>query len=323
MMMAVDFEASIPYHRLVTELWATPFLVCRHATTSLSSTYWSKLECMVDFLRGTTQSLMITRPSNRGQRQRPNSTSPGSRFDAVGVINDHRHLSSCRAAFGQRSNGPRGKSILFPCAQIAILRSKDCTRVDDVGPNGQGGNGGTLSQRYPLFLNCRPMATISSSTLVPAAILQTLDMRNDFRSTIMHNTVAVDGEEQNRIPNKEEGVFWMHSDSHPRVVQWETSVKRICWKQSTMASADSRSQLPISVHLTLIKDQKNYPSVITLRESVPINLNGIFTFIKCCSAHDRKKMNLNFQLIAVRSISCAILGCLLRCIRAVIPHHMG
>ena len=218
----VDFEASIPYHRLVTELFGYAALVCRHATTSLSSTYWSKLECMVDFARH------YTKPDDHAPQIGDNDNGRLHLLEADStrwVINDHRHLFRLAELLWPEKQWPERKSILFPCAQIAILRSKRLYAVVDVGPNGQGGNGGhchndTLS--FELQADAHDIV-IDSGT---GCYTSDLDMRNDFRSTIMHNTVAVDGEEQNRIPNKEEGVFWMHSDSHPRVVQWETSVKR-------------------------------------------------------------------------------------------------
>ena len=143
----VDFEASIPYHRLVTELFGYAALVCRHATTSLSSTYWSKLECMVDFARH------YTKPDDHAPQIGDNDNGRLHLLEADStrwVINDHRHLFVLQSCFGQRSNGPRGKVFFFRARRLLFFVQKDCTRLltsvqmDRVGM-------GTLSQRYPLF----------------------------------------------------------------------------------------------------------------------------------------------------------------------------
>jgi hypothetical protein len=45
--------------------------------------------------------------------------------------------------------------------------------------------------------------------------------RNAFRSTAAHNTVLVDGQEQNRFGAG--SLFWLHADATPRVLLWETT----------------------------------------------------------------------------------------------------
>jgi uncharacterized heparinase superfamily protein len=57
----------------------------------------------------------------------------------------------------------------------------------------------------------------------PGSYLYTPDpaWRNHFRSTAVHNTVAVDDAEQNRFG--EGGLFWLHVDAVPHCLAWETT----------------------------------------------------------------------------------------------------
>jgi len=60
----------------------------------------------------------------------------------------------------------------------------------------------------------------------PGSYLYTSDpeARNAFRGTAAHNTVMVDGIEQNRFVPKQ--LFCLQPDAHPRVLVWETGTTR-------------------------------------------------------------------------------------------------
>jgi hypothetical protein len=51
--------------------------------------------------------------------------------------------------------------------------------------------------------------------------------RNRFRSTAVHNTVMVDGAEQNRFG--EGGLFWLHPDAMPQCLVWESTAEGDCF----------------------------------------------------------------------------------------------
>jgi len=50
----VNFEASIPYHRLATELFLYPGILCRMNGIEISKTYWQRLEKMLKFTASYT-----------------------------------------------------------------------------------------------------------------------------------------------------------------------------------------------------------------------------------------------------------------------------
>lgn len=87
----------------------------------------------------------------------------------------------------------------------------DCVPADPKAPSGHKHNS-RLS--FELF------AHDNSFIIDPGAYIYTADkeMRNLFRSTRYHNTVVVDGEEQNRFD--EDGLFSMELDAAVKVNRW-------------------------------------------------------------------------------------------------------
>jgi len=92
----------------------------------------------------------------------------------------------------------------------------DCVPADPTAPSGHKHNS-RLS--FELF------ACDKSFIIDPGAYVYTADkeMRNLFRSTKYHNTVVVDGEEQNRF--NEDQLFTMNLDAIVKVNKWEVTDK--------------------------------------------------------------------------------------------------
>jgi uncharacterized heparinase superfamily protein len=109
------------------------------------------------------------------------------------------------------------KSKAFPQGGFYIMRHADlymiidCVPADPKAPSGHKHNS-RLS--FELF------AGDKSFIIDPGAYVYTADkeMRNLFRSTKYHNTVVVDGEEQNRFD--EDDLFKMHLDADVNVNRW-------------------------------------------------------------------------------------------------------
>ena len=80
-----------------------------------------------------------------------------------------------------------------------------------------------LAHRHNSRLSFELFAHDKSFIIDPGAYIYTADkeMRNLFRSTKYHNTVVVDGEEQNRF--NEESPFDMGLDAAVKVNRWETT----------------------------------------------------------------------------------------------------
>jgi uncharacterized heparinase superfamily protein len=113
-------------------------------------------------------------------------------------------------------------SKAFPQGGFYIMRHDDlymiidCVHADPKAPSGHKHNS-KLS--FELF------AYDKSFIIDPGTYIYTADrgMRNLFRSTRYHNTVVVDGEEQNRF--NEDELFGMEHDAAVKVNKWEITDK--------------------------------------------------------------------------------------------------
>lgn len=114
------------------------------------------------------------------------------------------------------------ESKAFPQGGFYIMRYGelymiiDCVSVDPKAPSGHRHNS-RLS--FELFAYSTPFV------IDPGTYIYTADkeMRNLFRSTKYHNTVVVDGEEQNRF--NEDDLFGMGLDATVRVNRWLVTEK--------------------------------------------------------------------------------------------------
>ncbi|MBA7465678.1 hypothetical protein ES707_00848 [subsurface metagenome] len=110
-------------------------------------------------------------------------------------------------------------SKAFPDAGWYVMRHDRNYCIISCGPNGQNGNGGHAHNDKLSFELC-----IDGKDVIvdPGTYVYTPepDARNRFRGTAYHNTVMVDGEEQNKF--EENNLFWMGNDALPRCLKWET-----------------------------------------------------------------------------------------------------
>lgn len=110
-------------------------------------------------------------------------------------------------------------SKAFPDAGWYVMRRDRNYCIISCGPNGQNGNGGHAHNDKLSFELC-----IDGKDVIvdPGTYVYTPepDARNRFRGTAYHNTVMVDGEEQNKF--EENNLFWMGNDALPRCLKWET-----------------------------------------------------------------------------------------------------
>ncbi|MDO8490184.1 MAG: alginate lyase family protein [bacterium] len=218
----VDFEASISYHRLATELFGYAALVFREQKVNMSKLFETRLEKMFEFAR------QYTKPN--GLAPQIGDCDNGRLHILNEQINewnqqDHRHLFQLYMLLWPEKPLPEQASAYFPKGQIAILRSPRMYCLIDAGTNGQGGNGGhchndTLS--FELSVDSEDIFIDSGTGVYTSNPMR----RNHFRSTRMHNTLTIDGAEQNRIPDPREGLFWVHHDASPRVTQWASNQDR-------------------------------------------------------------------------------------------------
>lgn len=240
----VDYEGSISYHRLVTELFLSSTLLCLKHGITFPEWYLRRLEMMMEFVG------YYTKPDGTAPQIGDNDDGRLQILSQYGNWNrlDHRYLLAIGANLFNRpdlkqaagefpeeafwllgTGGMRRFSTLpeqetalsskaFADGGFYIMRKDnlylmmDCVSTASKAPSGHKHNS-RLS--FELF------AYDKSFIVDPGAYIYTADseMRNLFRSTAYHNTVMVDGEEQNRFDDRE--LFRMGDDAAVKVNKWE------------------------------------------------------------------------------------------------------
>jgi uncharacterized heparinase superfamily protein len=233
----VDFEASIPYHRLVQELFFFPAQYRLKQGLEVSSFYEDRLCKMAYFT---------------AKYSRLDGSSPlwGDADDARVLpfgdqtLNDHRYLiglvgSAFRSddllSLWSGSNTEkfwifgtalpvREKPLValssqsFPEGGFYIMRDDRNHIFIDCGPlglKGRGGHGHNDILSFEAILDHTPLITDCGAFVYTADYVQ----RNLFRSTSFHNTPQIDGEEINRFIRPD--YLWnFHHDALPSVDAW-------------------------------------------------------------------------------------------------------
>ncbi|HQQ76128.1 MAG TPA: alginate lyase family protein [Thermoanaerobaculia bacterium] len=215
-------EGSVPYHRLVLEIFLVGRRLLDAAGRPLSREFDARLARMFEFVEA-----YVT----------PEGLSPvvGDADDGRALVlgredvRDHRALLSTgavlfgRGSFRARATklhedslwllGPEAASAWdalpddepsgtcgFPDAGFFVLRSATQYVFVDAGPvgfKGRGGHGHNDCLSFEWHAFGRPLLTDSGAYVYTASP----EWRNRFRSTAFHNTIRVDGEEINRFPS--------------------------------------------------------------------------------------------------------------------------
>jgi len=239
----MDFEASIPYHRLALELFATGFLLLKLNGIELSELFRQRLEKMFESV------LFYTRPDGLAPQigdaddGRLQILSDYNRWDRRnhrcllalgGCLFRRKDMKAAGRGFEEEvfyllngdvrgANGTVGslESHGFPDSGLYVMRSRDMFLISDCGSNGQNGRGGH-GHNDTLSLE---IAVEEPFIVDPGAYIYTASekWRNSFRSTSFHNTILVNGEEMNRIIPGE--VFSLSNDAIPRVFRWENTAQ--------------------------------------------------------------------------------------------------
>jgi uncharacterized heparinase superfamily protein len=240
----VDFEASIAYHRLVTELFFLPALYREAFGMDVPGNYRERVIGMVRFA---------------AYYNRNNGSTPlwGDADDARALplggqdsINDHRYLTGwlgtawnvpeLTGSFsGPRREifwllGPKVAGLLpdtgtplfplnsraFPAGGFYIMRNaRDHVFIDcgPVGMAGRGGHGHNDCLSFEAMLDGVHLITDCGTYVYTASYPE----RNLFRSTSFHNTPQIDGGEVNRFVHPD--YLWLlRNDAVPSLGKWET-----------------------------------------------------------------------------------------------------
>jgi Heparinase II/III-like protein/Heparinase II/III N-terminus len=242
----VDYENSTPYHRLVLEMFAGSYVLAERNGYHFPDDYRESLERMFDFVKH------YTRPDGLAPLL---GDSDDGRLQILSRYfdwhpQDHRYLLAVGAVLFDREDlyaavqGVRGAgeeaawllgpsaleklaryppapqrlaSQAFPESGRYVLRHGDhhaivCT--DEVGTAGMG------NHKHNDILSFELSVAGTSMIVDPGSFTYTNDLasRDRFRCTNAHNTVVVDGVEQNDF----NGPFGMRTDARVRVARWQS-----------------------------------------------------------------------------------------------------
>ena len=242
----VNFEASVSYHRLATELFLFPWLLARAAGESLSDEYTASLERAIEYAVHYTTTGGEAPNVGDNDDGRVHTLAPLS-------MRDHRYLAEVGAALFDRrdwrqadegarayaywalaglpANGVelpdeapdeavRPASRAFPDARVYALRRGDVSMLVDCGGVGQDGRGGHAHHDALSFV-----LAVGETWVVcdPGTGVYTADpsCRNRLRRTASHNTIVIDDAEQGALSEGE--LFLLGGEAEPVVEAWEST----------------------------------------------------------------------------------------------------
>ncbi len=238
----VDYEASVAYHRLMTEMALTALLLAERSGFRLVDLR-QRVRGMIDYIAH------YIKPNGLAPQIGDNDDGRLQVLGDYGVDRrDHRHLLATAAcafedeallALGAerweeafwfhgaewagrlQAARPRLSSVAvsgrhYPDAGVAILRHGDLYGYLDGGSVGLRGQG---AHAHNDTLSVEIHASGEDLIVDPGTGHYTRDLplRNRFRATAAHNTVRVDGEEINPLPD---GPFELPGTEAPRILRF-------------------------------------------------------------------------------------------------------
>ncbi len=276
----VDYEASVPYHRLVLELFFAAAFSQRRSPGSLSMAYRLRLAAMTRFVAAYSRS---------------DGSSPlwGDADDARVLpfggqeLGDHRYLIglmgllSGNADITALHSGPLSEacwwfgtaeaqrlatvppphpgSQAFEDAGVYIMRGGDDHIFIDCGPVGLAGRGGHGHNDALSF-----EAMLAGVMLVSdsGAFVYTADpaARNRFRGTSMHNTPSVDSTEINSFIAPD-NLWQLADEARPETIEWSTGPALDAW--SGRHSGYRKLQNPVDVRRRIVLEHASHALTIT------------------------------------------------------------
>jgi hypothetical protein len=239
----LDFEASLPYHGLVLEMFLLAHVVAKWNGLPFSHAYDRRLRAMLAASRALRQPGGRVPQIGDGDSGRvlPAGFGREPTFDhllwlGAAVLGDSRPSDGwpheevawtlgLEAWSGVQSYPPMGDdgSQQYPLGGFFVMRNGPAhvvVRCGEVGQNGNGGHSHNDLLSFELWYG-------APFVVDPGTYVYTSDpaARNSFRSTRSHNTVSVDNAEIN--PIVEESLFKLRQFARPRVELWEDGPDRI------------------------------------------------------------------------------------------------
>ncbi len=240
-----DYESSLSYHRLVLEMFLSAIVLCRLNNIIIPEYIMNHLEKMFEFV------MYYTKPDGTVPQIGDNDNGRLHRLSSFSNSQqeffDHRYLLGIGAKLFNRSdfleasdsrieeaawltgkietvntkrvNSVKLKSKCFPDAGIYIMRNKSLYMIISAGKVGTNGIG---NHKHNDIFSFELFAYDKSFIVDPGTYIYSGDpaMRNLFRSTAYHNTVAIDDTEINHFDKNI--LFQMREDAKPKIIKWKT-----------------------------------------------------------------------------------------------------
>ncbi len=235
-----DGESSTGYHRLVLELFAYSFLLCRLNAIEIEEDNWHRLHGMFEYLRSYLRPdglAPLVGDSDSGQvfplrRRRGNDHGYLLAIGAV-LFDDSRFKDAKLPAppellwlLGEQgvkkyeALKPEDSGVTsqaFSDAGVYVLRDDDLyllLNASGAGLNGRGSHG------HNDVLSVEVSACGRAFIVDPGTYVYTADLhqRHLFRSTAYHSTVQIDDVEQNKT--EEATPFIIGDEARPRLIDW-------------------------------------------------------------------------------------------------------
>ena len=241
-----DFESSIPYHRLVIELFLAGYRLSQHIGRPFGPKFHNAFVGMIEYMTGVL--------TPRGEMPCLGDADDGRFMIATDYCSwrrpDPRHLLAPCAILCERDDwkeiSPRGSAWeavwwgldvtsfvpgdqapgdncqLYPYAGVAVSRRRDdgqylLVENSIVGTHGFGNHKHNDQLSFEYHDRGTPLIVDPGSYVYTSDF----DARNLFRSTAYHNTLQVDGREQNEF--KPEWLFRLFEKANPEHLKFEVS----------------------------------------------------------------------------------------------------
>jgi len=246
-----DYEASIGYHALVTQMFTSALLLMRASKLAPDPSFLERLRRMyrmmdklaspsgqlpnvgdcddgrVELLLDDLQQMLLLPVPERNSLRISNLLGVGKCLfgGRHGSTEDAKWygLTETNEASSSAVNQPqvcRQRVAIFPQSGIAIAKTEHAEVLFFAVPNGIFGKGShTHNDKLSFVLRLDGEEVLCDSGT--GCYTRDLELRNRFRATAAHNSVMVDGEEQNTFDHGRTGLFWMGTEAEVALVeQW-------------------------------------------------------------------------------------------------------
>ena len=238
-----DYEASIGYHALVTQMFTSSLLLMRACNWVPGTRFLERLRLMhrmlqslasttgqlphigdcddgrVELLLDDLQQMLALPVAERNSLRVSNLLGLGKRLfgEGRGSTEDADWYCATRnSAMASpttlQSNSPSEDVTVFSRSGLALARSGEAEILFLAIPNGIFGKGShTHNDKLSFILRLHGEEVLCDSGT--GCYTRDPELRNKFRATAAHNTVVVDGAEQNAFDAGSTGLFWIGTDA--------------------------------------------------------------------------------------------------------------